>query len=359
MQNNRYNGNENDHSRGYGNQSRDQYQNNINYAGGRPRQSGDGAYRGGNSGVSGNGGGRKPGGNYKLRIVLTVVLCLLAVGLVVLVALLVRMAGHDSSDVSGSADFTLNTPAAISTSPSESPSESVSAPDFVTDAATTAPVTSAPSTSGSSTVTPPETIKPSTGGDPVDNSFFSDALFIGDSRTKGLMLSGDIKCDWYATESLHVSTALVKKFVSIDGAEYTVSEALQMNSGKYKKIYIGLGVNDLGYAPSNFIAYYSNVVSAIKAICPDADIYAMAIIPVSKERSDKNLYGVTNEKVAQFNAKLAESADEMGVIFLNVAEPFTKADGTLIDGTGSPDGVHLGASGYKIQCDYIRSHTKK
>lgn len=293
---------------------------------------------------------------YKLRIVLTVVLSLLSIGLVVLVVLLVKLAGRNSSNVSGTTDFNMNLPSAISTSTSESPQESVSTPDFMTD--TTTPVTTVP----------PETTAPVTekdtpiyvpSGNMVDNSFFSDAIFIGDSRTKGLMLSGDIDCDWYATESLHISTALTNKFVSIDGVDYTIKEALSKNSGKYKKVYIGLGVNDLGYAASNFIAYYQNFVSAIKEVCPDADIYAMAVIPVSKERSDKNLYGVTNEKVKEFNQKLADSADEMGVIFLNVAEPFLKSDGSLIDGTGSPDGVHLGAAGYKMQCDYIRSHTEK
>ncbi len=367
MPNNIYNGDRNDHSDAYRGNANGQNRNmngyyNAENNGSSPEMNRSNGYTNERRSAPQRGtapsGGRKPNGDkntYKLRIILTAVLCLLAVGLVVLVVVLLRMAGGNNSQTSESAEFSLNLPSTIDTSMSETPSESVSTPAFLTDAATTtSPVTNAPET------TAPVTDKPYVpDGDQVDNSFFSDAIFIGDSRVKGLMLSGDISCDWYATESLHINTALTNKFVSIDGVDYTIKEALAKNPGKYKKVYIGLGVNDLGYAPSNFIAYYKNFVSAIKEVCPGADIYAMAVIPVSKERSDKNLYGVTNEKVSQFNAKLSEAAGEMGVIFLNVAEPFTRADGTLVDGTGSPDGVHLGASGYKIQCAYIRSHTKK
>lgn len=294
-------------------------------------------------------------------------LVLLLVLAVVIITVLVISGKSNIKKPDQSAEFEVKVPDTLTTKNTEPPATTVGVPSFLTDSATTttaateppAPITPTTPETGNNETKYPYTYKIAQ-SEAVGDSFFDDAVFIGDSRMKGMMLFGTIKCDWYATESLHISSVDTKKFYTVGTTDYTAIEMLRMNADKYKKIYIGLGINDLGYTPATFIAHYRDIIGKIKEISPDADIYVMAVLPVSKARSDQAIYGVTNDKVGQFNQALSSMAEGMDKVYmLDVAEPFWSANGSLIDGTGSNDGVHLGADGYKIECDYIRTHTVK
>lgn len=80
----------------------------------------------------------------------------------------------------------------------------------------------------------------------VDNRYFDDAAFVGDSRTDGFLIYSGIGTGKNLTSNgLSIFKLEEKKALTIDGKEYTLLEALALQ--QYGKVYLSLGVNELGY----------------------------------------------------------------------------------------------------------------
>ena len=195
----------------------------------------------------------------------------------------------------------------------------------------------------------------------ADDAFFADALFIGDSRTQGIQLYGNLKtATYYAYQGLNVVTAMNNNFIVEGGQNLTIVEALKRHP-EFKKIYICLGVNEFWMAESTYKNHYETLIDAIKAAAsPDAKIYMYAIFPLDDGRVASSSYnnGLNNAKMASFNAIALDIAKSRGLYFVDVSEAFLKSDGTkYIDESESWDGVHLNGTGTIKLCDYIRTHT--
>ena len=83
---------------------------------------------------------------------------------------------------------------------------------------------------------------------PVDDSYFDDALFIGDSRMVGLSQycsAIDSRATFFAKKSLTIFDIRNKEWIEAeDGTEMSIAKALE---GKhFKKIYLMVGINELG-----------------------------------------------------------------------------------------------------------------
>ena len=203
---------------------------------------------------------------------------------------------------------------------------------------------------------PSPTIVPES--EPVGDDYFADAVFIGDSRTVGMMTYSGVKSHYYAKVSLNIFSVLHTEFlVPPEGGDnlLTVLEALEKYP-VFNKVYLCFGVNELGYNPTSFINAYEYFLEQVMQRLPDATIYIQSIIPVSKEAAAKSKYGVTNEAIVRNNALLLDLAERKGVNYVNVYEVFAGKDGTL-DPSISSDGIHLGKEGIKMQMDYLRTHT--
>ena len=99
--------------------------------------------------------------------------------------------------------------------------------------------------------------------DPVDNSYFQDAAFIGDSRTDGFLIYSGIGCGENLTSNgLSIFKLEEKKAITIDGQSYTILEALGRK--QYGKVYLSLGINELGYFDDEgFYEAYCRALSLI------------------------------------------------------------------------------------------------
>lgn len=218
------------------------------------------------------------------------------------------------------------------------------------------------------TTGPDETTdKPPFDSDPVypmpaspaaEDSFFDNALFVGDSRTQGIQLYGNIKnATYYADQGLNVMTAMERTFINEGGQTLTIVDAIKRHP-EFKKIYICFGVNEYWMKTDAYKADYSVLIDAIKAAAaPDAKIYVYAVFPLADGLA-QSAYGLNNEKMAQFNAVSLEIAKERGLYYVDVAEAFQKADGRrYLDDSESWDGIHLNVQGTIKLCNYIRTHT--
>lgn len=187
------------------------------------------------------------------------------------------------------------------------------------------------------------------------DAFFTDTAFIGDSRTEGLMLyTGLENATFYAYKGLNVSTYFTSKIIPSGQDRITIPEALKATS--FKKIYIMLGINELGWAYDTvFIEQYGALVDNVKALQPDAVIYVQSILPVTKAKSDSDsIYN--NAKIDSYNRLLMQMAAAKGAVYLRVGDA-VGLDGGALPAPAAADGVHLNKEYCYKWLDYLMAHT--
>ena len=234
--------------------------------------------------------------------------------------------------------------------------ESSSAGSSAPPAATTTPPATTTTTEPATTTATFAGGTTAIGSGQVADSYFDDAAFIGDSRTQGLQLyTGLPNATFYATQGLMVDTFFSKKFVKAGGGKITIPDA--MKNQTFKKVYIMLGVNELGWADEKvFIQKYGEVVDKVKELQPDAKIYVQSILPVTKAKSDGDAI-YNNTKISRYNELIEQMCREKGVTYLHVADAVGLDNGALPAGSAT-DGVHLNREYCYKWLDYLKTHTK-
>lgn len=194
-------------------------------------------------------------------------------------------------------------------------------------------------------------------GGSVDDSYFSDALFIGNSRMQGFVLYSGLKnVHAYADVGLMVDTVFTKECISLGGNKVTVADALTATAAGYSKFYLMFGLNELGWSStSTFVKKYSALIDCILAANPDAKIYVQSIIPMTAEKSAQSDW-LCNENVNAFNKLIWQMAADKGVYYLHVAGGLAGADGALPEDSSS-DGVHLNKTACSKWLQYLKNHT--
>lgn len=181
---------------------------------------------------------------------------------------------------------------------------------------------------------------------PVDDSFFADAVFIGDSLCDGFgSFSGLKQGKFMGVTSLNVFTVW-------NGGREQV-----FHSQQFGKIYIMLGINEIGYGTQKVAAQYREMVQKFQSLQPQAEIYVQSVLPVceAKTSAAERRSRVNNAAVRELNAALQQVCAECGVYFVNLHEAFADASGGLPAGK-SWDGVHLNVQGYQEWLAYLRTH---
>ena len=178
---------------------------------------------------------------------------------------------------------------------------------------------------------------------PKSDISMDDALFIGDSRTVGLMeYAGIDGADYFCTVGMSVYN-IHKNSVSVPNVgKVTLTELL--NGKKYGKIYIMLGINEVGYKISSTVEKYSELIEFIKDKQPNAVIFIQANLHVSKSRSDSDKV-VNNIAINGLNAELAKLADGKSKFYLDANILFDDKTGAL-SSDKSEDSTHLYAKYY-------------
>lgn len=169
---------------------------------------------------------------------------------------------------------------------------------------------------------------------------FSDACFIGDSRTLGLGLNCDkAKADFYASQGLNISSALTDQVIELqNGNMGTVLEAVAQR--EYKRIFVMFGINELGWPyPENFVEKYEELIEGIKAAQPNAAIYVQSILPVAASAVNNDAV-FTNENINAFNAYVEQAANETGANYLDINGYFKDNSGMLPEDAAA-DGIHF------------------
>lgn len=185
----------------------------------------------------------------------------------------------------------------------------------------------------------------------VDESYFQDALFIGDSRTVGLARHGGLgEADVFADEGLTVFRLFQAK-VEYEEGKKTLEEVLAGKS--YGKIYIMLGINELGYRMERAVEKYGEVLTDIRQLQPDALIFLQANLHVTKDFSQKDKT-FTNPKINEINTAIAQMADGWTCFYMDVNELFDDGEGNL-DATYASDELHIQVKYYPLWVQWLLS----
>ncbi len=184
----------------------------------------------------------------------------------------------------------------------------------------------------------------------VDATYFSDALFIGDSRTVGLCEYGSLKGNaaFLAKESVNVYNVLDQelRYTDHDGETWDAYVEEILSENKYGKVYVALGVNELGIG-TTYMYYekYREIISMIREYQPDALIYIQGIMHVSYDKSSTDSCR-NNTVIVQRNMAISTLANGRDIFYIDMNPYVCDEDGDLYEDM-SGDGIHLKASAYE------------
>ena len=229
------------------------------------------------------------------------------------------------------------------TEETESPTEVTTEPEVTEE--TTAPTeeTTEPST---------EPITEPTEPIPVDESWFDDALFIGDSRTQGLGAFGKLgKADFFAQVGMTVYGARSAEIEFMGSKnKQTIKSMLKRN--EYGKVYICLGLNEIMGNHDDLIAAYQKIIDMVQEVEPDAVIILQAIMTVGREKAATKAC-FHPDYIASLNERIKALAVGENMRYIDVNEWIADEEGYLPDGW-SRDGTHPYADGYYEWGEWIR-----
>ena len=199
------------------------------------------------------------------------------------------------------------------------------------------------------------------GGEPVymtvEEDYFSDAVFIGDSRTVGLYEYGGLEdiTTFYASTGLTVYKIFDSEIVQVPGQRKKISIEEALSQNEFRKIYLMIGINEMGTGTvETFAARYREVVDHLLELEPNAILYIQGIMKVSTERSGQGDY-INNEGIQARNEAISQLADNRRVFYLDV-NPLVCDETGGMEPSYSFDGVHLKAQYIGIWVDYLKSH---
>ena len=191
----------------------------------------------------------------------------------------------------------------------------------------------------------------------VTEDYFDDALFIGDSRTVGLMEYAGLEehASFYASTGLTVYKLFDAKIAVVKEGEEPVTIEEALSEKQFAKIYLMVGINEMGTGTvESFLEAYGKAVEHLRELQPDAVIYIQAILRVSAERSSQGDY-ITNEGIDERNQGLSLLADNETVFYLDVNPLISDEDGGL-NREYTFDGVHLKAKYIAIWKEFLLEH---
>ncbi|MGN0489305.1 MAG: GDSL-type esterase/lipase family protein [Ruminococcus sp.] len=189
---------------------------------------------------------------------------------------------------------------------------------------------------------------------PQSDISMADALFIGDSRTVGLMeYAGIDGADYFCTVGMSVFNIHNNPVSVPNVGKVTLTELL--DSKKYGKIYVMLGINELGYEFGSIVEKYSELIEYVKGKQSDAVVFIQANLHVTKSRSDSDKV-INNTAINKLNTELAKLADGKNKFYLDANILFDDNTGGL-SSDKSEDNAHLYAKYYSEWGKWIIKQT--
>lgn len=184
----------------------------------------------------------------------------------------------------------------------------------------------------------------------VTLDYLSDALFIGDSRTDTLhQYAGWKETDFFVKTGIDIWQIFDR---TMDGV-YLEEKLAQK---QYAKIYIMLGINELGVGtPESFRQQYETVLTKIRQMQPEAIIFLQSIIHVTADKDEEGT-DINNEEIDIRNTELKKLTDNESIFWIDANEIFDDPSTGKLSSEYTFDGVHLKAKNIDIWQEFLLQH---
>lgn len=194
--------------------------------------------------------------------------------------------------------------------------------------------------------------------EPVDESYFNDCVFVGDSIMEGMSVYGFFpESQVFASVGLNPYQLNTEKIDTYYGNVTALSAVV---SARPSKMYIMMGMNGVAWnINEEMIEQIGTFIDNVKKHIPSIKIYLMSVTPVSAEREARPSTAegkILNSQIDLFNSGLLELADEKGIHYLDVNGSLRGGNNCLPSNLTS-DGIHISKSVYKDIISYMLSHT--
>lgn len=187
-------------------------------------------------------------------------------------------------------------------------------------------------------------------------SYFDDALFIGDSRTVGLYEYGGLGgAEVFAHSGMSIYKIFKEEFELRNGEKMTLENALKTK--QFGKVYIMLGINELGYDFDQTVERFKETVAMIQELQPESLIFIQANLHITNEKSEESeLFNNTN--IDSFNHAVSELADGEKIFYLDVNPLYDDGNGALAE-EFTTDHAHILGKYYVDWVDFILRNAVK
>ena len=216
----------------------------------------------------------------------------------------------------------------------------------LTQSSSTASTATTASTTASTSAKP--SITPSGDFTAAPEGYFADALFIGDSRMVGVgsyapqkgLLQG---AKYYADTGLASYKFGKNESSSLDFKGQKFADVLASN--KFGKVYLMMGINELGNNHEATAKKFSALISQIQTAQPGVLIYVCANLHVTANPKTAYPKLVNNTNINALNSALQTICDNSTIYYLDVNPIFCDEKGYFKSDL-TTDGVHPKAVGY-------------
>ncbi len=181
-------------------------------------------------------------------------------------------------------------------------------------------------------------------GEPVDQSWYDNVLFLGNSRTCGLRghaRSG--KAEYFADYGMTMFKAFEHPCSDKNFKDLTLGELLA--DRQFDKIVIQFGLNEVGYHAATFRAAYQKLLNDIRELQPNAKFILMGIMAVTRGKYALGEYWHP-DNLAKFNDFMKSLANGTDIFYVDPNPYFTDSEGFLFESL-TEDGYHLNPAGVK------------
>lgn len=184
----------------------------------------------------------------------------------------------------------------------------------------------------------------------ADINYLDDALFIGDSRTVGLYEYGGLgEAEVFADTGMSIYKIFDEEFTLRNGETVTLEETLKKEH--FGKIYIMLGINELGYDFEQTLQRFFEAIEIMLKYQPEAYIFIEANLHITKQKAEESEY-FTNENINRYNEAISKLADNEQIFYLDVNPLYDDEEGCLST-EFTADHAHIKGKYYADWVDFI------
>ena len=168
-----------------------------------------------------------------------------------------------------------------------------------------------------------------------------------------MVLAGDSISLWFPPDLLPTDRTWLNQAISGDTATGLLKRLKVFEDTKPQAVFVMIGINDLlkGKSDQEILADYEQIITTLKKQHPKTKIVVQSVLPRAKEKvtgaNAQQVLDLSNERIYQFNRRLAAMADQANVSFLDLRALFADQEGFLRPEL-TTDGLHLSPQGYLV-----------